>query len=173
MSDEIRLYRQELRWVLEQIAQSLHGVPTSRLHWRPTVTANSAAALVRHVVGATRVYVLEFGCGQQVARDREAEFANVGVDEPAVLAALERLLDEIDEALWAVAPSTLERRLRPPQELWGAITETREISGREALLIALRHAALHLGELRLIRDLAAQADRTEAHATTNPLRTNR
>jgi uncharacterized damage-inducible protein DinB len=168
MSDEIRLYRQELRWVLEQIAQSLHGVPTSRLHWRPTVTANSAAALVRHVVGATQVYVLGFGCGQQVARDRQAEFADEDHDQPAVLAALEQLLDELDEALWTVTTATLGRRLRPPQELWGAVTAARELSGREALLIAIRHAALHLGELRLIRDLAAQADRTEAHTATNP-----
>ncbi len=30
----------------------------------------------------------------------------------------------------------------------------REISGRDALVESIRHAALHLGELRLTRDLA-------------------
>jgi hypothetical protein len=74
---------------------------------------------------------------------------------------LEQMADEIDSALEAVTPVTLERRLRPAQGLWGAISETREISGREAVLQALRHAAIHLGELRLIRDLAAQARKAD------------
>jgi hypothetical protein len=47
------------------------------------------------------------------------------------------------------------------QELWGAVSETREISGREAVIQALRHAAIHLGELRLIRYLAALARKAD------------
>jgi hypothetical protein len=157
MVEETRLYRQELRWVLEQIGDCLRATPPGRLHWRPAPTANSAATVVHHVIGAIRVYVLGFGCGQPVTRDRDAEFVAEGIAAAALLAALEQVANEIDSALAAVTPVTFERRLRPAQELWGAVSATREISGREAVLQALRHAAIHLGELRLIRDLAAQA----------------
>ncbi|NTU82317.1 MAG: hypothetical protein HGA45_23560 [Chloroflexales bacterium] len=106
-------------------------------------------------MSVTRVYVLGFGCGQPVSRDRPAEFVADALGEAELLAALEQLLGELDAALGALAPASLERRLHPPQILWGATSSAREISAREALLIALRHAALHLGELRLTRDLAA------------------
>lgn len=129
MVEETRLYRQELRWVLEQMGDCLRETSPGRLHWRPATTANSAATVVHHVIGATRVYVLGFGCGQLVTRDREAEFVAEGVAAAALLAALEQVADEIDSALAAVTPVTLERRLRPAQELWGAVSETREISG--------------------------------------------
>ena len=47
---------------------------------------------------------------------------------------------------------TLDKRLIPARELWGT-GPIREISRRDALIHSLRHAALHLGELRLTRDL--------------------
>ncbi|NTU82316.1 MAG: hypothetical protein HGA45_23555 [Chloroflexales bacterium] len=45
MLDEIGLYRQDLRWVLEQIGLSLRDYPGAWLHWRPASSANSAAAI--------------------------------------------------------------------------------------------------------------------------------
>jgi len=161
MLEEIARYREELRWVLEQIGVSLRDYPADRLHWRPAASANSAAAIVTHVVSATRVYVLGFGCGQPVRRNRPAEFLADALGETALLSALEQLLSELDEALVRLTPAELERRLHPAQALWGATTEAREISAREALLMALRHAALHLGELRHTHDLAAAVDTAE------------
>lgn len=43
----------------------------------------------------------------------------------------------------------------PPQELWGT-GRPREIFRREALVESIRHAAIHLGELRLTRSLAVE-----------------
>jgi hypothetical protein len=88
MVEETRLYRQELRWVLEQMGDCLRETPPGRLHWRPTTTANSAAVIVHHVIGATRVYVLGFGCGQPVTRDRDAEFLAEGMAAADLLAML-------------------------------------------------------------------------------------
>jgi uncharacterized damage-inducible protein DinB len=158
MLEEIDLYRQELRWVLEEISQSLRDFTPEQLHWRPATNANSAAAIVTHVVSTTRVYVLGFGCGQPVTRNRPAEFLADGLSKAALLTAVDQLLSELDIALMRLTAAELERRLLPPQALWGATTEAREISAREALLMALRHAALHLGELRLTHDLAAGVD---------------
>ncbi len=155
MSAEITIYVQELRWVLDQIIHILSSYPSARLNWRPaTGTANSAYAIASHVVSCTRVYVLGFGCGQEVERDRQAEFAATGENSKELIAAVHNLADEIEAGLTALPPSSLDQRLRPPQHLWGATTESREISAREAIVSSIRHAALHLGELRLTRDLA-------------------
>ena len=73
-----------------------------------------------------------------------------------VIARVEALAADIKHALDAPASPDLDRRLRPSRELWGT-GEIHEISARDALVESIRHAALHLGELRLTRDLAIQA----------------
>jgi len=122
--DEISTYASELRWILEEIVVALEGLTAAQLDWRPAPTANSAHAIARRVVAATRVYALGFGCGHAVERNRAEEFTGTGSHVRDVIDAIRQL--------------------------------SREISGREALVESIRHAALHLGELRLTRDLAKQ-----------------
>src|SRR5258706_15876261 len=149
MSNESDTYARELTWILEQIGVSLRGLTAVQLNWRPdTGEANSAYAIAAHVLGVTRVYVLGFGCGLPVTRDRPAEFAAAGSDATALIARLDALAGEIRTALAALAPADLERRFVPPRELWG-IGEIHEVSARDTLAHSIRHAGLHLGELRL------------------------
>ena len=156
MSAELKTYAQEIRWILDQISRTVDGLTEQQINWRPSIgTANSAYAIASHVVGCTRVYALGFGCGQTVIRDRSAEFAASGSSTQDLVAALQQLADEITTALDTLTPATLNERFRPAQELWGT-GQAREISRREALVECIRHAALHLGELRLTRDLARQ-----------------
>jgi hypothetical protein len=158
MDSEIETYGRELGWILEEICAALRGLTPSQLNWRPdTGTANSAYAIASHVVAATRVYALGFGCGQPVQRDRPAEFAGSGHDATHVIARVEAFAAEIRHALAALAAADLDRRLEPPRELWGT-GEIHEISARDALVEGIRHAALHLGELRLTRDLARREE---------------
>jgi len=150
------VYADELCWVLEQVCVSLDGLTATQLRWRPDAPApNSAGAIAAHVVAATRVYALGFGCGLPVERARDAEFRDEGLDPGGLVAALRALQREVRAALEALAPAALDQRLRPPPALWGT-GEPREICRREALVEAIRHAALHLGELRLTRDLAVR-----------------
>ena len=74
------------------------------------------------------------------------------------LAAVRGLAREITAALAALSPAELDRRFVPPQALWGT-GPPHEISRRDALVESIRHAALHLGELRLTRDLAVRSAR--------------
>jgi Protein of unknown function (DUF664) len=156
MSTELHTYTQELRWILDQISRTVDGLTEQQLKWRPaTGTANSVYAIASHVVGSTRVYALGFGCGRRVTRDRSAELVASGSSSQDLVTALGQLADEITTALTTLPAATLDERLRPTQELWGT-GQVREISRREALVESIRHAALHLGELRLTRDLARQ-----------------
>jgi hypothetical protein len=49
--------------------------------------------------------------------------------------------------------------LAPGHQMWGT-GRPREISRREALVESIRHAAIHLGELRLTRSLAVAPARS-------------
>ncbi len=154
MRAEINTYSQQLCWILGQLVVSLRGLTVAQLNWRPsTAAANSAYAIVSHVVGSTRVYALGLGCGLPAARDRTAEFAASGNDVDVLIAGVRELGTEIEAALTALAPAALDERITPPMELWGT-GEPHEISRRDALVESIRHAGIHLGELRLTRDLA-------------------
>src|SRR5256885_15244997 len=65
MHVEIETYARELQWILEQLVDALSGLTAAQLNWRPsTGSANSAYAIVGHVVASTRVYALGLGCGR-------------------------------------------------------------------------------------------------------------
>jgi len=153
---EIDAYSRQLHWILDQIIVSLQGLTARQLNWRPsTQAANSAYAIATHVVGSTRVYALSFGCGVSVERDREAEFRASGDDFNVLVARISQLSAEIQAALNMLKPTALEERISPPQQLWGT-GAPHEFSRRDALIESVRHAGIHLGELRLTRDLATQ-----------------
>lgn len=158
---EIETYARELSWILDQICVSLDGLAATQLNWRPSAAANSAYAIASHVVGSTSVYALGFACGREVTRDRAAEFLASGTDARELIGAIRQLQRKIGDALGRLTAGTLDERIVPPPNLWGT-GEPREISRREALVESIRHAALHLGELRLTRDLATEAARAPA-----------
>ena len=59
MHVEIETYARELQWILEQLVDALSGLTAAQLNWRPsTGSANSAYAIVDHVLASTRVYAL-------------------------------------------------------------------------------------------------------------------
>ncbi len=156
VSAEIDTYAHELLWILDQVGRSLESLTAQQLTWQPPIdTANCAAAITTHIVHSTRVYALGFGCGHPVMRDRPAEFAATDASVENLVAALRHLSEDLTAAFDALTPQQLDERFEPPQELLGT-GPIREISRRDALVESIRHAALHLGELRLTCDLACQ-----------------
>jgi hypothetical protein len=154
MNAEAATYARELSWLLAQLCACVIDLTPSQLAWRPdTGSANSAYAIAHHVGEVTRVYALGFGCGGRVTRDRSRVFSGTGDDAGALIARLEALGAAIATALATLSPADLGRRQLPPRELWGE-GEIHEISARDALVESIRHAGVHLGELRLTRDLA-------------------
>ena len=64
---------------------------------------------------------------------------------------------QLDIVLAGLKTTVLKERIVPSVDLRGS-GPRREISRREALVESIRHAALHLGELRLTRDLVIQGE---------------
>lgn len=154
---EIDAYAAEFSWIFDQICISLEGLSERQLATRPVATGNSPYTIANHVIGTTRVYALGFGCGRQVSRDRQAEFRSPATSVAEVTTRLRQTARELTVALTELSPESLDERLLPTAELWGS-SPIREISRREALIESLRHAALHLGELRLTHDLVVRAN---------------
>ena len=147
---ELAAIVRQLDWVLDQVAICLREVPGSDATWRPsTGGSNDALTIASHVVGATRAYALGLGVGHAVGRDRLAEFEASSRSAADVL----RELADLRDALRATAEEVVD--LDEPvvvPEAW--VGPAAEGTRRDALLEALRHASIHLGELRLVRDLA-------------------
>ena len=154
MDNEIDTLGRQIRSLLGRVGDSLEGLSEAQLNWRPPIDgANSAYAIAAHTVGNARAWVLGIACGQPMGRDRPGEFAASGRDASALMSDGTALSKEIDAALAALTPSDLDRRLVPARVLWGE-GDPVEISVRDALLHVVEHAALHLGQIQVTRDLA-------------------
>jgi hypothetical protein len=116
------------------------------LHWRPPAPeANSIAILIVHTLGNAEENILEVLCGVPVERDRDAEFAARAITGEELAARWSALRSRLEAALAQLGPDELER----------VRTHARRgtVSGREALIVVARHAAEHLGQAELTRDL--------------------
>jgi len=150
---EIETYNRWIRSLLERVLACLEGLSEAQMNWRPPIEgANSAYVIAAHTVGNARAGVLGIACGQEMGRDRPAEFRAAG-GYAQLAEETQKLSREIEAALAGLGASSLERRVVPSQELWGE-GEVREISVRQALLGVVEHASIHLGELHVTRDLA-------------------
>ena len=154
MDGEIQAISGQLQRILNAVCASLDGLSDAQLNWRlPISGGNSIYAIAAHTLGNARGWVLGIACGQPVERDRPAEFRASGPDAGALQADAASLAKEIDAALSALSPSDLDRRVMPLAKYWGD-GNPHEISVREALLHVVEHAALHLGQIQITRDLA-------------------
>ena len=154
MDTEIESLRRQIRSILGRAVACLDGLSEAQINWRPPIDGgNSVYVIATHTLGNARAFVLGIACGQPLERDRPAEFRASGRAASDLTAQAQRLSDDIEAALAALSPADLERRLLPPQSLWGE-GETQEISVREATLHVVQHASIHLGQLQITRDLA-------------------
>lgn len=150
--DERQVFADLLGWLLEECAAALEAMAADRMDVAPVEGATPPAALGAHVLGATRAYVLGLGCGEDVERDRPAEFAETGASRADLAADLRQLRDEVARALAALDPARLDEVITPPQHLFGE-APTHELSRRWAIASAIRHCGIHLGHLQLTRDV--------------------
>jgi hypothetical protein len=156
VNGELQAYAASIRERLSQLNSAVADLEPELLNWRPPVDgANSAWVIATHTLGATRAWILGIACGRDTHRDRPGEFAAWGSDTSQLAAAIERTSNEVEAALLALEPSSLDRRLLPPRELWGE-TPVHELSVRDAIIRVIGHISIHMGHLHITHDLARQ-----------------
>jgi len=154
---EIDTYTTELHRLFERLYEALDGLSERELNWHPPVAeANSIYAIATHTLGNARAWILGICCGQPIERDRPAEFRALGRDASPIVDNARTLLEEIELSLRALVPESLDELREPRQQLWGAGT-AQPVTGRDAILHVISHAAEHIGQIGLTRDLAKAA----------------
>ncbi len=154
VSNELALYAAELRRLLDGLIESIAGLDQAQLNWRPpTPDSNSCYVIATHVLGNLEAWVLGIACGQPIERDRPAEFAAAGPNTRPLANRACELAGEFERALGELRVEALDEQRQPPKTLWGVGTPEPR-STREALMETIEHAAVHIGQIQITRDLA-------------------
>jgi hypothetical protein len=131
---------------LDRLLAVAQALEADGLHWRPPAPgANSVAMLVRHTLGNAEENLLMILCGQPFARQRDDEFVDRSVSAADLVTAWHDVRPRLEAALATVEAEEMTR-IRPHPRRGS-------VSGRDVLIIVARHAAEHLGQAELTRDL--------------------
>jgi hypothetical protein len=154
VNGEIAALVESLDERFELLANGVRGLNADELNFRPSFDgANSIWVLATHVIGNARAWILGIACGQEMRRDRPAEFASAGDDAAALVERIERTRDEALAALRELEPARLDVRFVPAQDLFGE-GPAHEVSVRDAIIQVIEHASLHVGHMDIVRALA-------------------
>jgi uncharacterized damage-inducible protein DinB len=132
------------------IRGALQGLPQDALDWSPGAEMNSLNVLVVHLTGAERYWIGDVVAGEPSGRDRAAEFRVSGLSTDELLRRLSDIEILAQRVLGPFALQALEEKRVSPRD-------GREFTVAWALGHALKHTALHLGQIQITRQLWEQA----------------
>lgn len=131
------------------ILEALDGLPSAALDWVPGPDMNSISVLVFHLTGAERFWIGDVAMQETSNRDRDAEFRVREIDVDVLRKRLSETLEYAQRALETMSLQDLETSRHSPRD-------GRNVAVSWALLHALEHATLHLGQIQLTRQLWEQ-----------------
>jgi uncharacterized damage-inducible protein DinB len=132
-------YRTKLR-------HSVEALPPDVIWLRPNESSNSVGNLLLHLAGNIRQWIVSGVGGAQDVRHRAEEFSTRdGWPAAALLDALDRALDEVDDVLARLEPSALHER---------RTFQARELTVFEAIFHVVEHFSYHLGQIVLVAKAA-------------------
>jgi len=145
-SHEVATFWRYIASSLERLVRLAVELGPPGVDWRPPAPeTNSVSVLVMHTLGNAEENLLWTLCGMPVQRDREREFADQAMSVQLLQDRWLSLRVELETALARLAPDEIEReRLHPRRG---------PLIGRDVLIVVARHAAEHLGQAELTRDL--------------------
>ena len=130
-----------------QLRLAVDALPEDALWWRANDQSNSVGNLLLHLNGNVRQWIIA-GVGRRPdTRHRAAEFdARSGSSAAALLADLNRTLDEVD----AVLAGLTDAQLLEPRAIQG-----RDVTVLAAIFHVVEHFSHHLGQIVLIAKVLA------------------
>lgn len=134
---------------LDRLMELVRSSSEAELHWKPPARdGNTIFVLGQHTIGNAADNILATLGGQPVQRDRESEF-ETAVSRGDLIARWEELRPQLEAQMRKLTSGNLLALLEHPRR--GAI------SGLGILIVVARHAAEHLGQAELTRDMAREA----------------
>ena len=152
MSDEMAQIASVLDNIGRDVLAQLRGLSDKDLNRPLTLPeTNTLFALATHLVGAGEFWVLVVAGGRNIPRDRSAEFQASG-SLADLTARYERWIAGLHEVLDALLPDQMEQRI-DLSRYRSTSSGSEKVSVREALLHAVEHSALHLGQIQITRQI--------------------
>lgn len=142
-------YLERLGHLHAKIELALKGLPQEALDWIPGPEMNPPGALVAHIAGAENYWIGEVVGKTPCGRNREAEFTVRGLRCGQLLDLLEESMDCARRVFAGLTLADLQAgRLSPRSGHY--------ITTGWALLHALEHTGIHLGDIQITRQLWEQ-----------------
>ena len=128
----------------DDVAKTIEGLSLDALDWSPKPGVNSITVLIVHLTGSQRFLFGEVIGGEDIHRDRDAEFLAKGLTPDALIQRLNDSLKYIEVALEELRLADLERK---------CMFRTREVTVGWVIGHSLKHTATHLGHIQVMRDM--------------------
>ena len=158
--NEIAIFYRYIASSLDRMAAIVAELDEAELSWQPPAEgANSLRVIAVHTYGNAEENVVGLLGGENVRRDRDAEFLVAAGDGPELERRWRSLRPRLESVLDGLDGEALDQQYAHPWR--GAV------SGREVLLVVARHAAEHLGQAELTRDLLRRAQSSGIVAPTS------
>ena len=137
-------YLNNLQELHEDVKNALEGLSPEALDWSPKAGVNSITVLIVHLTGSQRFLFGEVIGGQDIHRDRDAEFLAKGLTP-------EQLTEHLNDSYQYI--STVLERLTLADLESKRMFRTREVTVGWVIGHALKHTATHLGHIQVMHDL--------------------
>lgn len=126
------------------VKNALDGLSPEALDWSPKAGVNSITVLIVHLTGSQRFLFGEVIEGQDIHRDREAEFRAKGLAPDMLKQRLDDNLAYIADVLEKLTLADLDAK---------RMFRSREVTVGWVIGHALKHTATHLGHIQMMHDL--------------------
>jgi uncharacterized damage-inducible protein DinB len=144
-------YLKQLETLHSDVEGAIADLPQEALDWKPGPDINSICVLVVHLTGSERYWIGDVAFQETSNRDRDAEFVAHGLVPAELRQRLAGTLAYARKGLDSLALPDLDARRHVPNR-------EGELTVAWALLHALEHAATHVGQIQLMRDLWRQKE---------------
>jgi len=143
-------YLNNLQELHDEIRNAIKGLSQSALGWTSLPDMNSVSVLVIHLTGAERYWIGDVIAGEPSGRDRECEFKTKALSEGELIQHLIENEKYIERILERLILQDLEEKHISPRN-------GREVTAGWALGHVLKHTALHVGHIQIMRQLWEQS----------------
>ena len=137
-------YLNNMQELHKDVEKALAELPPEALDWSPKAGVNSITVLIVHLTGSQRFLFGEVIGGQDIHRDRDAEFLAKGLTPEQLSQRLNDSFQYISTVLEGLTLADLERK---------CMFRTREVTVGWVIGHSLKHTAMHLGHIQVMRDL--------------------
>lgn len=145
-SQEATLFCHYILSSLDRLVHCLEGLNHEQLNWRPDAPhTNSLYILAVHTLANAEENILYTLYNRPCSRDREQDFLAQGSSMEYIQQRWQALRPQLQEAIQGLTREELLQERTHPRR--GSVT------GLDILIVAARHAAEHLGQAELTRDL--------------------